>query len=267
MVATPMQLLAMLLGAIDAPDDTPDDNPAPACEPGEAEACEAERSGALHAVFADLEQRAATARYDNGAIKRTRYPRVDLRRRRVVIVCHQTGVERSSASDRWHLVTAHRVVKPDGTVCRLHPLDVRLVAANRLDRAPWHAISIEVGGNFEGIDGSGRWASPQTMGRGRASDLQIVAARAAVVEIVKSVASMGASVEAVLAHRVSGRNRNGVPNRQICCGSRIYSEVVEWSGAELGLAVAGPTFKAGGLTIPEQWHGRFWPRCGRRIAA
>lgn len=255
---TPIGLLDLLLRLGTPPelDDTPD---VPACEPGEADDCGRERTVEPPADFArlDLEAAAAKATYKSGKRKRDRYPRVDLRRRRIVIVLHQTGVERASSSSRWHLVTAHRTIKPNGTICRLHPIVTRLVAANRVDRPPYHALSIEVGGNFEGIDGSGRWSSPETMGRGRSSDWQIRATRQCVLDLIDEVHVAGGTVEAIIPHRITGRNEHGVPNRQICCGSRVWSEGGEWCADRYGLAVPAPGFALGGLAIPEQWHGRF----------
>lgn len=259
MALTPQQLLELFLASVrvDAIADVPDID---VCEPGEADDCAAERAATAPEDFPreDLEQQAASARYKNGKIKRTRYPLVDLRKRRVVIVLHQTGVERASSSTRWPKVTAHRTIKPNATIVRLHPIRTRLVAANRVDRAPFHALSIEVGGNFEGIDGSGRWASPATMGRGRASDWQIRAGRQCVFDLIDEVELLGGRVEAILPHRITGHDERGVPNRQICCGSRVWSEIGEWTADRRGLLVPAPGFALGGLSLPEQWRGRFY---------
>lgn len=201
----------------------------------------------------DLEYLAADARYRNGKIKRTRYPRVDLAARKVVIVLHQTGVQRDDASKRWPLTTCHRLITPAGRRCKIHPLDVRLVAANRFDRAPWHGITIEVAGNFEGDDGTGNWYRPDMFGAGRASDTQVAAVRAEVRAIADEVASMGAVVHAVAPHRVSGVSRTGRPNRPLCCGSRLWSLAGEPAAAELGARVPGPNWSLRGMTIPDSW--------------
>lgn len=211
----------------------------------------------------DLEAKAAAAKYADGRVKRTAHARVKLATRKVVIVLHQVGAERPSSNSRWHLITAHSTIKPDGTRCHLHPLDVRLVEANAFDRPPWHGLGIEVGGNFEGIDGTGNWWAPDKMGRGRASDAQLEATRQEVADLCERVATMGARVIGIAPHRVSGRDAKGRPNRTLCPGSRVWSEVGEWAGAELGLAVPGPAFKLGGTVVPEAWHGRHWPRCSR----
>jgi hypothetical protein len=211
----------------------------------------------------DLEAKAALAAYANGVNKRRKYSPVDLTRRRVVIVLHQMGVERSPLSSRWPLVTAHRVIGPDGTRMRLHPLRTRLVAANRVDRAPWHAISIEIAGNFEGTDGAGDWYKPQIYGRGRMGVAQVLACRQELTEIiVNEVPELGGKVEAIIPHRVTGQSK-GKPNRPICPGSRAWSQVGEWTGAFHGIAVPGPSFKLGGLPVLSSWHGPFFDNCLR----
>lgn len=214
-------------------------------------------------VVVDMTERARDVAYERGRsikgkAKRTLYPRADLSRREVVIVLHQTGVERAETSSRWHHVTAHYVVTPGGRVLRLHPIDVRLVAANRLDRAPYHAISIEFAGNFEGVDGSGRWFAGDRMGRGRASEAQVAAGRWLCRRICRDVAAKGSSVAAIAPHRISGRDSAGRPNRQLCPGSRVWSEVAERVCAADGVPVPAPGVTVGGAPIPDEWHGDRW---------
>jgi len=249
-------------------------------EPGEAEspddlaACEAERCATEEVIadfeVVDLEGRAAKARYRGkngkpGKLKRTRYPRVSLAKRRVVVSLHQPGVERTEA--RWRQtadrVTSHRFIGPTGVRYRQHPLETRLVATNRLDRAPWHAIAIEVAGNFERLDGTGTWWNPDRFGRGRATDAQIEATRVEIASLCEEVSELGGEVEAIVPHIIAGRDRNGRPNRQACCGSRVWSEAGEWAGAVLGLSVPAPGFALGGLPVPDAWHGPYWGRCDR----
>jgi hypothetical protein len=259
-----------LTHAADRSDDWEEaDDGADACSDFELAECRAERQRSKYddvGHVVDLEGKAAAATYKNGAVKRTRYPRVKLATRRVVIVLHQTGVERPSSSKRWHLVTAHRVIAPNGDRMRLHPIDVRLTAANRLDRAPWHAISIEVGGNFEGVDGGDPdWYQPNVLGRGRATDVQLEACFSEVRAIVAEVGGMGGRVEAIAPHRIAGRDAKGRPNRQICPGSRVWSMVGERAGSELGLAIPAPGLALGGLTIPDTWHGPHYAGCTRLL--
>lgn len=244
------------------------------CSAEEAAACLREREAAANALprfeVVDVEAKAANVTYGpGGQVKRTRFRRVRLARRRVLISLHQTGVERTS--ERWrrsaHRVTCHRFVGPLGTRYRVHPLGVRLVATNRLDRSPYHCIAIELGGNFERIDGTGSWYRPERFGFGRATDAQLDAAFEEVRQVCAEVSDAGGVVEGVVPHIIAGRDRRGRPNRQACPGSRQWSEVGERAGAELGLAVPGEDFAVGGLAVPEAWHGPFWPHCSRFLAA
>ena len=204
-----------------------------------------------------VEDRAASSRYGGPTrrTKRTKYPPVDLKSRDVVIVLHQTGFERTAR--RWketaHRVTCHRLVDPTGRAFMVHPITTRLVAANRLDRAPWHAISVEVAGNFEREDGSGKYWKPEKFGRGRASDAQIHGARLEVARIIREVQEAGASVAMIAPHRISGQNAAGKPNRQACPGSRVWLEVGEWCADLFGLATPPEGWECGGAPIPESW--------------
>jgi len=233
-------------------------------EPGAArERKEAEEAIASFEVV-NLEDRAAVVRYGrNGKNKRTRYAPADLSKRRVVIALHQPGVERTEA--RWrqtaHRVTAQRFIGPTGVRYMLHPLTTQLIATNRFNRSPWHCINFEVAGNFEGVDGSGRWWNPERMGKGRASEAQLAATRAEIRSVIDEVRMLGGEVEAIVPHIIAGRNSAGRPNRQICPGSRVWSEAGEWAGAELGLKVPAAGFRLGGLPVPESWHGPHWGRC------
>ncbi len=237
-------------------------------------ACQNEREDADRVLadfeVVDLEHRAAAATYGpDGPNKRTRYRRVRLSSRRVVISLHQTGVDRTEG--RWrksaHRVTCHRFVGPTGARYRVHPLSTRLVATNRFDRAPWHCIAIELGGNFERIGGTGTWYKPDRFGFGRATDAQLDAAFVEVQHICQEVADLGGVVEGIVPHVIAGRDRRGRPNRQACPGSRQWAEVGERAGAELGLAVPAPGFALGGEPVPEEWHGPYWPLCDRFLTA
>lgn len=213
-------------------------------------------------VCVDMTSKAAPTTYTRGSyrgkVKRTLFPRVDLTRREVVVCLHQTGVERRDDSPRWHLVTAHYVITPSGRVCHLHPIDTRLVAANRLDRAPYHAISIELSGNFEGVDGSGDWWSPSTMGRGRATEAQLYAGRWLVRRIARDVAAKRATVAAIVPHRIAGRDSAGKPNRPLCPGSRVWGEVAERVSVSDGIPVPRPGVAVGGSPVPESWRSMAW---------
>ena len=214
--------------------------------------------------FVDMYEAAKRAKYASGRSKRDRYPRVDLSKRKVVITLHQMGFERRNPSNRWHLVTAHaNVVRDDAApyVARLHPADVRLVAANALDRSPWHSYNIEIEGNYRRRPGSDYWNGDR-MGRSVLDVEMRNAARAAVVDGIEQVAAAGGEVVAVMPHCVSGRTKTSsgkmVPNRQGCPGFEIWREVGEWAARELGLALPGPGFELGGVPVHESWHGEHW---------
>lgn len=263
------------------PDASPDDTDRETCDPGDAGLCQIDRTrgdcgealGPLPVV--DLEQVCATVRYERGSlkgkVKRTLYPRVRLAARRVVVMVHQSGVERpeyaqdgKSPHPRRKHMTGHRAIGPQGVRYRLHPLDVRLVAGNRMDRDPWHALHIELVGNFEGVDGSRRWAFGATNGRGRASDAQLHALQAEIASLVDEVprVAAGARVVAVVPHRITGRDKHGKPNREIDPGSRGW-RAAEQVAAALRLETPAPGFALGGLPIPDEWRPEGPPPCAR----
>lgn len=217
----------------------------------------------------DLTAAAAKAKYSSGSLKgkakRTAYPPVDLSKRRVVIGLHQMGVELPVRWPSWHRVTGHWVIRTDGVPLHNHPVTVRLMATNRFDRSPWHCVAIEFAGNFEGVDGSGRWYAPDRNGRGRVSQAQIVAGRWTVAKIIEQVREAGGTVEGIVPHLIAGRDSRGRPNRQICPGSRIWGEVGEWSAAEFGLAIPAPGWAVGGLPLTPSWHGPYHEVAARKL--
>jgi len=264
----PMGLLDKLLAAMGiARDGTPI-----RATPGDATAVHETREAEQVAVLSVLDPQAVTttvdlmaeasrAEYENGHNKRRRYPPVDLRKRRVVAVLHQTGFTWRPSNTRHALITAHDVIRADAATVHLHPWTTRLVAANRFDRAPWHAINLEVVTNAEGVDGRGNWYRPDLFGKGRATDAQIEAAWRWVCSVQEGLDALGVELYGIAPHIVSGRDKHGRPNRTIDPGSRIWSLVGERAGAELGLRVPGPGWTLGGAPVPDSWHGPYWPRC------
>lgn len=279
----------------DASDDPEDIADAEPCEVGDHEACARDREAGGSLLLrpdaeigllptptvlptipiVDLEQVCATVRYERGSlagkVKRTLYPRVKLAARRVVVMVHQAGVERpelakdgKSPHPRRKQMTGHRAIGPRGYRYRLHPLDVRLIAGNRMDRDPWHALHIELVGNFEGVDGSGRWSHGLTNGRGRASDAQLLALQAEIAALVDEVprVAAGARVVAVIPHRITGRDAKGRPNREIDPGSRTWVAAEEAAHA-LELLTPAPGWALGGLPVPDEWRPNGPPACAR----
>ena len=169
---------------------------------------------------------------------------------------HQTGVERKITSKRYHLVSAHYVIRSDGAILHLFDHNVRLASSNALDRAPHHAINIEVAGNFEGVDGSGRWYKPETFGRGRATPEQL----RALCWLLDKLRREEPQLARVVPHRISGRTkRRGkwVPNRQICPGSRLW-QCAEAHALRVGLRVPEEGETVGGLPIGLDWRSKAW---------
>lgn len=197
-----------------------------------------------------------------GRIKRTAYAPVDITKRRVVLVIHQMGVVRSLArlAQRARLVTAQEVWAADGTVYIVHPDETRLIAANRFDRDPYHSINFEFAGNFEGVAGSGRFYKPELFGRSVMTDAWALAAAQRLTDKIIDLRSRGVEPFMVAPHRVAGHDDEGNPNRQICCGSAQW-KIAERVAAEMDIAVPGPDYEIGGLTIPEDWRSEAFSDC------
>lgn len=204
----------------------------------------------------DLRAEAATAKYRGSG--RTKLGRFPPRKPGQVtaLAVHQTGVERPITSKRYHLISAHYVIRADGALLILFDRDVRLYSSNALDRAPVHAVNVEIAGNFEGVDGSGRWYKPEKFGRGRATPEQLRTLRWLIDDLIQCERNFAR----VLPHRISGRTkRRGkwVPNRPICPGSRVW-KCAESHALSRGLSVPedGETF--GGLPVPPEWRSAAW---------
>ena len=272
---TPIGLLELLLESVQSTDSSPDFGSSHEDAICDEAGCREDRERVVLVdpaeapELVDVSAKAAKATYSSGSLKgklkRTLYPRNVLRRRQVVIGLHQMGVELRTTWPSWWKVTAHYVVRPDGSIAKVHPVDVRLVSTNRVDRSPYACIAIEFAGNFEGLEGSGNWAWPDRNGRGRLGLQQERSGRWLVRRICVEVDNVGGEVVGIVPHCTTGRDEHGRPNRQICPGSAIWSRVGERSAAELGLAVPGPTWKAGGIVIPESWHGAHWGQVSRYL--
>jgi hypothetical protein len=224
----------------------------------------------------DLRDDAASVRYRpskrrkalglRGRVKRTRYAPVDLRTRRVVLVVHQTGFIAGRSIERLaKKITAHEVWNPDGTVYVVHPDNTRLVAANRLDRSPYHAINFETVGNFSGIEGQEQFFRPERLGRSFVTSELAEMMEARLVDRIRGLREIGIDPYMLAPHRIAGRNEHGEPNRQICCGSGIWS-VAERVAAQTGVPVPGDDFELGGLPIPASWRTEAYAEC-RRVNA
>lgn len=268
----PMGLLYKLLAAIGKAPDGDDPREPDGGAPDAHEQREAAQVAALTPPtlrpgewrpVVNLRDEAGAAKYADGRNKRRAYPPVDLSKRRVVAMLHQTGFTWKATNSNHSKITAHGAIRVDGAILDLHPLTTRLVAGNRIDRDPWHGIHLEVVTNAEGVDGSGNWYKPDVFGRGRASDAQIDSARQWLATLQSGLAGQGIELFGVIPHITTGRDSRGRPNRGIDPGSRIWSLVGEWGGAELGLRVPRDGWALGGAPVPLSWHGPYWPRCSR----
>lgn len=250
-----------LLRAIDSFDDwNPDaedavlDRVLPDCEPVDVDPPELP----FRPVFIDMREEASTAKYrHNGKLKISYFRARRLSGVSKCVTWHQTGVERDVDSKRYHLISSHYAIRRDGAVLWLFDHDVRLLTSNSLDRSPLHSIGVEMCGNFEGEDGSGRWWSPDRMGKGRATEAQLKSAEWLLDRIRTMTADEGGEITHCFPHRVSGRNSKGKPNRPICPGSRIWSHIEDLS-LQRGMSVPGPKEKFGGSTIPLEWRSGRW---------
>ena len=89
-------------------------------------------------------------------------------------------------------------------------------------------------------------------------NLEVIKCADYVIDLGPEGGNAGGEVVAIMPHRVTGRGRNGRPNRPLCPGHEIWSQVGEWAARHLDLAMPGSEFAMGGLTIPDSWHGEHY---------
>lgn len=254
--------------------------------PEELEECKVARGACLLAPpelpeetrfpVVDMLDRGAKSRYRSsipgklGKLKRTRYKHLSIeqmRDRKVIIVVHQAGVERTE--HRWQQtawkVTCQSAIGPEGVRYRVHPPFARLIASNRMDRSPYHTINIEVLGNFEGVEGKGNWYKPERLGYGELGEQQAGALEAEIRYWIDWCHEHGIEVYMIAPHRISGRSSSGKPNRQICCGSGPW-RVAEKVSAETQTPIPADDLKLGGLTVDPQWYSELHGHCPKRDA-
>lgn len=197
-----------------------------------------------------------------GRIKRTAYAPVDLRTRRVVLVVHQRGVEQrlETLARTAHRVTAQEVWAEDGTVYVVHPDETRLVAANRFNRAPYHALNFEVAGNFPAEVGTDRYYKPEIFGRSVLTVAWAQRIEARLTDKIHELREQGIDPWLIAPHRVAGRDEHGNPNRQICCSPGPWA-AAERAAAATGVPVPAPDYAIGGLPIPESWRSEAFAHC------
>ena len=156
------------------------------------------------------------------------------------VVLHQMGFSRGSDLSRYHKVTAHFVIMPDGRVGQLHPLSARLPASNGFNA---RSVAVEFAGNLKAANGN--WWNPDTHGRNTLTNEQIESGRR-LLELLRRL-----GIRFVFAHRQSAANRGNCP------GPEVWGSVGQWGIAELGLDDGGSTYAIDdGKPIPDAW--RTW---------
>ena len=165
------------------------------------------------------------------------------------ICLHQTACVLGERPKRWDTLDAHLGVLRSGRVVHVHDFS-RLVRHGN----GWNAktIGIEIDGLFEGVHGDPRtvWDDPSTPQHERGMDVtpeQIEATKQTIRWCVSEVQRHGGSVNVLVAHRQSSRDRRNDP------GSQVWKEIALPMIAELGLSDGGPGFQIGGYPIPEAW--------------
>ncbi len=162
------------------------------------------------------------------------------------LVLHQTaGNQKNEPPNRYDIVTAHFVIKPNGQILQLHPLSARLNASHGLNAG---SVAVEFAGNFPDTKGK-RYVYPSGASpRGQLTAEQIEAGRCLVRHLIRTM-----GLTHILAHRQSRASRANDP------GPDIWYSVGQWAVENLGLKDGGPNFKVGtGNPIPDLW--RTWGR-------
>lgn len=163
-----------------------------------------------------------------------------------------------------HKINAHALFDTDGTILLLHNFKFYLWTANAFNP---DCISIEVMGNFEGVQGSGRWYKGDKFGRARPTREQLIRCRQFTLWLLDP--EQGPPDEELpkpLLEWRQGCREHGNPlkwdnthressgNRQADCGSELWYHVVEWAFASTKL-VQGPR-KGKGMAIPSSWRAK-----------
>ena len=170
----------------------------------------------------------------------------------------------SKAQKRYtshHRMNAHMLFDSDGTILIIHNFFYYLWTANAFNP---DCISIEVLGNFEGVQGSGRWYQGDKFGRARPTREQIIRCRQftkwlldpeqgpaddklpkPLLEWREGCRKYGNPLKWANTHREATDDRSGD------CGSELWYHVGEWGSAKTTLT-HGPN-KGKGQTLPPEW--------------
>jgi len=173
----------------------------------------------------------------------------------------------SKAQKRYtthHKMNAHILFDVDGMIIIIHNFFYYLWTANAFNP---DCISIEVLGNFEGIQGSGKWYKGDKFGRVRPTREQIIRCRQFTIWMLDpeqgpaddklpkpllewrlGVREHGNPLKKVNTHRESSGDRAGD------CGSELWYHVGEWTMAKTAM-VHGEK-KGKGETLPPEWSAK-----------
>ena len=165
-----------------------------------------------------------------------------------------------------HKMNAHMMFDRDGTILLLHNFFYYLWTANAFNP---DCISIEVLGNFEGIQGNGKWYKGDKFGRARPTRMQLIRCRQFTIwmhnpelgpeddKLPKPLLEWrlhcrkeGNPLKWVNTHRESADQRNGD------CGSELWYHLCEWAYWYFkGDLTQGPK-KGKGKDIPAIWRAK-----------
>jgi hypothetical protein len=225
-----------------------------------------ELDDAFFACFVDLTKKA------NIKDKKGRRLRKGIRKHsKLTRICwHQTAFTWKpyailKALKKWsshHKINAHALFDTDGAILLLHNFFYYLWTANAFNG---DCFSFEVMGNFEGIQGSGRWYKGDKFGRARPKRIQIIRGRQMIkwlldpeqgpaddklpkplLEWREGCRKHGNPLKWNNTHREATDNRGGD------CGSEYWYHVGFW-GIENNEAMShGPT-RGKGMKLPDVW--------------
>lgn len=165
-----------------------------------------------------------------------------------------------------HKINAHMLFDTDGTILLLHNFKYYLWTANAFNP---DCVSIEVMGNFEGVQGSGRWYKGDKFGRARPTREQIIRCRQFTLWLLDP--EQGPADEELpkpLLEWREGCRKHGNPlkwdnthrestdDRDADCGSELWYHVVEWALSAKGDRLVQGPVRGKGHTIPTVWRAK-----------
>lgn len=158
------------------------------------------------------------------------------------ICLHQAGCHLGNRPERWKTVITHFGIPRDGSIILVnHPYTMPW-ASNYFVR---RSISIEVGGNFRGLEGKG-WTLWKGGGRRSVlNDGQVEACK----KLIGWLLAECPRIRTLWAHRQTNPNKRGDPGEAIW--RRIALPVIEDYGLDYDPNYTHPQSK--GLKIPQQW--------------